>query len=132
MNGKITLITPPDFFENSNLSLLFFNLTNDEQQDISEWFSKNNLDKDVNLYLYTGEQNIEWLLYAINRCDYKYINLEHLDFISSCLYSYILSKSKVYYKCVDKDVSYVLKYINQNNVLNIEEFLKEIFVVVQS
>ena len=39
MNGKITLITPPDFFENDNHSILFVHLNDTDQytMDIVTW-----------------------------------------------------------------------------------------------
>lgn len=131
MNGKITLITPPDFFENSNLSILFFNLTENEQEEISKWFSKKDINQNLNIYLYSNENNLEWLLYALNRCDYKFINLENLNFISHWYSSYILSKSNVYYRCEDINLSSLFKYINQNKVNDINQFLEEMFVVIQ-
>ena len=61
----ITLITPPDIFENENLSLVFMNISDQEQEDASHWLSNNNIDKNINLYYYQGETNIPWLLHAI-------------------------------------------------------------------
>ena len=73
--GKITLITPPDIFENSNTSILLVHLTDEEQDMASAWLGANEVPNDINIYLYNGEDNVTWFLYAMSRCEYKYINL---------------------------------------------------------
>jgi hypothetical protein len=37
MSGKITLITPPDIYENGNHSTLFIHPSDEEQDIISQW-----------------------------------------------------------------------------------------------
>jgi hypothetical protein len=56
MQGKITLITPPDIFENSNESILFMHLTDDEQDRVSKWLGKTTLKDNINIYLYITER----------------------------------------------------------------------------
>ena len=68
MTGKITLITPPDIFENSNTSVLFAHITDEEQDVISRWLGNADFKTDVNFYVYSGEPNAMWFLYAMNRC----------------------------------------------------------------
>ena len=48
MTIKITLITPPDIFENENDSLLIANLTESEQTMASDWLGKFDSNKNFN------------------------------------------------------------------------------------
>jgi hypothetical protein len=127
MNGKITLITPPDIFENSNFSLLFVNLSEDDQTKVSEWFAKSDISENINIYFYDHEIEIAWLFHSMNRCEYKFINLDDATNTTKVLSSYMLSKSNVYYKISDKNNSEIYQYINQNKITNIETFLEKVF-----
>ena len=40
MKNKVTLITPPDIFENSNKSVMVVDLTTQEQDDLSVWLGE--------------------------------------------------------------------------------------------
>lgn len=127
MNGKITLITPPDIWENENLSILLINVQDSEQISISEWLKNLDYEKNINLYFYTGEENTIWLLYALSRSDYTFIDIDHNSFVSNLLLGYILGKNNVFYKTQDNNASAVLSHINQNKTTKIEYFLEEIF-----
>lgn len=127
MSNKITLITPPDFYENGNYSILFIGMTDQDQDLASKWLSKNNNYPDCNFYYYQGETNIEWLLYALNRSDAKYVNLDAGHEIINTLGSYILSKSNTYYMTTDVNLKQLINYINNSYVSNIEQFLEKIF-----
>ena len=50
MSTKITLITPPDFYETGNLSILLAHLTDEEQTAVSDWLGKHDLNENINLY----------------------------------------------------------------------------------
>ena len=126
MQGKLTLITPPDIYENSNLSILFIHLTDDEQDAVSEWLSKNDIPGDVNLYLYNGEPNVQWFLYAMSRCEYKYINIDCVNYITQSLSGYVLGKGNTYYKTSDENIAAVYSHINSGSVTNVEQFLESI------
>jgi hypothetical protein len=56
MQGKVTLITPPDFFHNMNRSILFIDIDTTEQDAISKWLAKNNFKDPINIYYYQGER----------------------------------------------------------------------------
>jgi len=127
MTGKITLITPPDFFENGNLSILLAHTTEEEQKIVSDWFGANDLKENINLYFYNGEPNPAWFLYATNRCDYKYINVDCVNYITQALSGYILSKNNFYYRTDDNDIAEVYEHINTKRIDNITQFLESIF-----
>lgn len=128
MDGKITLITPPDFFENSNLSILFFHLSEEEQDTVSRWLSKADISQDLNLYVYTNETNLSWIFYAINRCEYKYINFDGMNTISQALGSYILAKNNVFYTTKDENLASIYSFINNNRVKQVEQFLEDTLI----
>ena len=121
--NKITLITPPDIFENNNDSILFMHLTDEEQDIVSKWLSEN-LDRDINIYLYSEENNINWLFYALSCSKHKYINVDCVNSITQALCGYILSKNDVHYKTASFQEIY--SYINTKRVDNIEQFLESI------
>lgn len=126
MNGKITLITPPDFYENSNTSILFINITEQEQDTVSQWLGSSGLQQDLNLYVYDEDTNVSWFLYAASRCEYKYINLDHTNYITQALSGHILGKNGVYYLTSDVNLGAVLGHINTNKVDSIDIFLESI------
>lgn len=126
MDGKITLITPPDIFENSNISILLAHLTEEEQDEATAWLSNTSFDQDLNIYFYNGEQNVAWFLYALNRSDYKYINIDSSNYITQALSGYALGKSNTYYSTADANLTQVYSHINSKKVTNVKEFLEGI------
>ena len=124
MNGKITLITPPDIFENGNLSILLVNVSDKDQDAITKWLSESAFEKDVNIYFYAGEPNVPWFFHAIGCCEYKYIDLDGDNYVTKALSGYVLGKCGFSYKTVDENLASVYSYINNNRVLRVEEFLE--------
>lgn len=120
----ITLITPPDIFENENTSILLMNITDQEQEDISLWFSNNNIDKPINLYYYVGEPNIGWLLHAISISKGVYLNCNNDSNVTKWITSYVLGKSNVWYKADDENFVALMSYINQKNIKDVKDFLE--------
>lgn len=126
MQGKITLITPPDIFENSNKSVLFIHITDDEQDTISKWLSTSEFNKDINFYVYSGEPNVPWFLYAMNRCEYKYINIDCVNYITQALSGYALTRNETFYKTLDENLASVYSHISSNRIDRVETFLESI------
>jgi len=126
MSSKITLITPPDFYENSNTSLVLLGLTESDQDQASLWLGNNAKDIDLNLYFYQDENNIPWLFYALNRANATFVNLDADKAIINIMGSYILSKPNVYYTCKDENMKALMSHINNNFVPNVETFLKKV------
>ena len=127
MNNKITLITPPDFFENESFSILFIHLSDDDQAIVSEWLAKADLTEHVNIYFYDHEIDVSWFLHALSRCEYKYIDLNELNYATLALSGYILGKKNTYYKTDNENTSAVYHYINQNRITTIQTFLERTF-----
>ena len=126
MENKLTLITPPDYYENGNTSLMFISMSNEQQDAVSTWLKENDFNTDLNLYTYQGEHNMEWLLYALGRSDYKFINLDSEDPITNIMATYILSRPNVYFATANNDIKTLVSYLNNNCVDNIEAFLERV------
>ena len=125
MTGKITLITPPDIYQNDQESILFIDLDEAEQELVSVWLCKANLS--LNIYFYQGETNIPWLLHALSCSQYKYVNLNNMSPVISYLAGYILSKPGVYYSTSNNNVSELYSHINLNKVEDVITFLERSF-----
>jgi hypothetical protein len=127
MDGKITLITPPDVFENDSHSVLFMHLSDEDQEKVSEWLSKSAIKEHINVYFYDQEIALPWLFHAMGRCNYKYIDLNDANRVTSALSGYILGKKNTFYKINDESLSAVYHYLNQDRITNIESFLEKAF-----
>lgn len=127
MKGKVTLITPPDIYENLNLSLLLINLNEQDQFTCSEYLGKLDNLENLNIYFYLGEPNCEWFFYSLARSQYKYIDIDQLQDIPKFLLGYILARPNVFYHTSDENIAALCQYINQNRVKSIEVFLDYIF-----
>lgn len=126
MANKITLITPPDFYENGNKSILLMGMTEEDMDVASAWLGEQDL-SETNLYVYQNENNMEWLLYAANRADLNFINLDSDSSIITYMASYFLSKPNVFYTTKDANLKALLSYISNSYVSNIKEFLERAF-----
>lgn len=127
MEGKITLITPPDVFENDSYSILFVHLNEEDQEIVSKWLASTDIKQNVNIYFYSGEAELNWFFHAAAISEYKYIDLDSVNTITNVLSGYILGKKNTYYKTNDENVSAVCHYINQNRITKIESFLERAF-----
>lgn len=127
MEGKLTLITPPDIFENESYSLMFVHLSDEDQEKVSQWFANSDIKENINIYFYSGEADLSWFFHALARSEYKYIDLDSLNNVTSTLSGYMLGKRNTYYKTSDENTSAICHYINQNRITDIEKFLQRAF-----
>lgn len=126
MPNKVTLITPPDLFENSNDSIAVIDLTDDEQDNLSLVLGQFEGDFDLNIYFYKGEPEVNWLFHAVNTADHVYLNIDNHSEISHLLASYILSKPNVWYSTKDVNIKSLYSHINQRYVESIQEFIEKV------
>jgi hypothetical protein len=124
MTLKITLITPPDIYQNDNDSLLLLNVTEKEQSNASDWLVQVNSEQHLNVYFYQNETEVPWILHAMAASSYKYINIDGINGITSWLAGYILGKPNTFYYCSDPNVASLYSHINPNRVNNIVDFLE--------
>jgi hypothetical protein len=128
MQGKVTLITPPDFYENENRSILFFHLSENDQDAVSKWLNESKLKENLNLYVYSNETNLPWIFYAFGRSDYKYIDFNEMNSITQALGGYLIGRNNVYYKTNDENLAAIYSHINNNRITRIEEFLERTLI----
>lgn len=126
MTLRITLITAPDIYQNDNHSLLLINPSVQEQDMSSSWLGQSTLDIPLNLYYYSNENNIDWLLFALASADYVYVNIDNCKDQSASLIGYIIGKSKCFYSSNNDSILDTYKKINHNYVNNINDFLESI------
>ena len=126
MTGRITLITPPDIYENSNTSVLFAHISDRDQELVSKWLAEHELENDLNFYIYNGESEVPWFFWAVGCCQYKYIDLDGVNDISKLLSGYVLSKPGFFYKTEDENIAAVMSHINNNRISSIEKFLERL------
>ncbi len=124
MSLKITLITPPDIFQNDTDSLLLINLNEEEQNTATAWLGEFNSDKQLNVYFYQGETDLPWFLHAMAVSKYKYINIDTTNPITDLLMGYIIGKANVFYKTQDQNIAAVYNYINANRVAGVVTFFE--------
>ena len=129
MEGKITLITPPDFFENESKSVLFMHLSDSDQEAVSKWLAGATLNENINIYFYDHEIEIPWLLHALARCEYKFVDLNNASYSTDVLTGHLLSKRDTFYKIDDENISSVCHYLNQNRISTVQTFLEKAFDV---
>jgi len=125
MPAKITLITPPDIFQNDQKSVLFIDLNETDQEQITQWL-KEDTDDSFNIYFYSGEPNVPWLLHSLSCSDYKLVNVNNMSAITSYLIGYILSKPNVYYMTNDNNVAELYSHINLSRVDSMTDFLERV------
>lgn len=125
MTAKVTLITPPDIYQNDQESVLFIDLTDIEQDLVSTWLGK--AEVSLNIYFYQGEPNVPWLLHSLASSEYKYINLNNMSPVITYMAGYILSKPGVCYTTNDATVAELYSHINLNRVGDVIAFLEKAF-----
>lgn len=126
MTPRVTLITPPDIYQNNNISLMFIDITDDEQNASSKWLGQLNSEIAINIYFFQGETNAPWIFHSLAASKYKYLNLNNASVVTQHLAGYILSKQDVYYTTDNDHVAALYSHINCNRVTGITDFLERV------
>lgn len=126
MKAKVTFITPPDIFENLNISILLMNPSDKDQDAASIWLSENLQDININIYYFQGEPEIPWLLHALNVSHCVYFNLDNLPDVSTVMMSYVLGKPNVFYTTTNPHIKSIASYINNQSVESITNFFERV------
>ena len=124
MSLTITLITPPDIFENDSPSLFLINLSEAEQDEATKWMAACKREIDLNIYFIQKEPNVVWFFHAMASSSHKYINLDNAAPMIDMLAGYVLGKPNTFYSTTDKNKQAVYGHINQNRVSEVKEFLE--------
>jgi hypothetical protein len=129
MTGKITLISPPDVYVNRGFSIILINTTEAEQELISDWFSSHNLSKEISIYFYNNEQNIQWLITAFNMAHCRYVNVDNSTDQSNVLLSYMLSGDNCYYSTANNNTHEIFRLLNTSKLESVTEFLEKVIPI---
>jgi len=116
MNNKINLITPPDKLFNSVSNFLLIKPSTTIKIEFQKMLAQ--VDEEVNVYLYEGEQNIEWLLEIIHRADICIIDIDNCDSMTKMFVSYMLALPGVFYFTNDETTPYGL--LNKNRIYDLK------------
>jgi hypothetical protein len=124
MTIKITLVTPPDIYQNDNEGIFLANLSEDEQTAATQWLSKFETEQDINIYFYQGEVEVPWFLHSMAASKYKYIELDTKIDVGLLLAGYLLGKPNTFYASKNPNILAVYNHINQNQVRGVVEFFE--------
>lgn len=117
---SLRLITSPDFvYEYKNNCLLVCPSSESKQQIQSALES---IDVDIDIYLYTHESDVEWLIKVIRMVDNIFIDIDNCDSIARDLTSYMLGFSKTYWLTKGENISYTI--INKNRLYDAKSFIE--------
>ncbi len=133
MTGKITLISPPDVYVNKSHSIILVNTTDEEEAEITDWFSKHSLEKEISIYFYNGTNNLQWLVTAFSIAKHRYVNVENthkspLD-NSHFLISYLLSCDNCQYTLKDDNLFEIYRLLNTSRIASVTEFLDRVIPI---
>lgn len=129
MSAKITLISPPDVYVNRGFSIILVNTTDEEQELISNWFGANNLSKEISIYFYNNERNVQWLVTAFNMAHYRYVNVDNSVDQSNVLLSYLLSAENCYYSTVNPNAAEIFSLLNTSKLDSVTDFLDKVIPI---
>ena len=124
MSLTITLVTPPDIFENDSPSIFLINISDSEQDEATKWLADCKREIDLNIYFIQKEPNVVWFFHAMASSSHKYINLDNAAPMIDMLAGYVLGKTNTFYSTSDKNKQAVYSHINQNRLSSVKDFLE--------
>lgn len=116
---KMNLITAPDTLQNELTSVLLINPTEQDKSDFNT--VAKNFTESINLYLYDGSDNVEWLIDVVKSVDHVFINLDNSKDVI-WLFGWILNFSKTFYLTTMDHMPY--NKININKVYDIKTMVE--------
>jgi hypothetical protein len=133
MTGKITLISPPDVYVNKSFSIILVNTTDEEEAKITDWFSEQDLHKEVSIYFYNGNNNLQWLVTAFAISKFRYVNVDNTHNLeadnSKFLLSHMLSSDNCYYTLTDNNMFEIYRLLNTSKIDSVTDFLDRVIPI---
>ena len=105
------MITDPDDVEYDALRIVAVDLAPDQSHSLSEVLKTIQIDKDINLYVYSNSDDIAWLIDKSIKADYIFANPQSDD---QHLVGYIASKRQSHFFGETK----ITKALNKKSVLS--------------
>lgn len=121
-NNTITLITPPDKYYGSDITILLACCSMDMQKELILSLEHINLDFSLCIYDSVTDRNIDWLLDTAQKSSIIVIDLR-FNQLDVLFYGWMLNKSNCYYFC-DDAVADNIDLFNKNRIKNILEPLQ--------
>jgi hypothetical protein len=121
--GKITLITPPDRFFNSNLSYLLVKPGNHVKEQFQTILSRSM--EDLNVFIFDNDDiDIGWMLSVSHQVDCIIIDVDNCDPITHKFVTFMLSHPNAYYMTKDETTPYQL--LSKNRIYNLDWIVEQI------
>lgn len=117
---SLRLITSPDFVYEYTKNCLLVCPSSESRQQIQSALELINLDIDI--YLYTPESDVDWLVKAVRMVDTVFIDVDNCDSIAKDLTSYMLGFKKTYWLTKGENISYTI--INKNRLYDAKSFIE--------
>lgn len=117
---SLRLITSPDFVYEYTRNCLLVCPSEESRSQIQS--ALESIDLDIDIYLYTPESDIDWLLKVIRMVDKVFIDIDNCDPIARDLTSYMLGFSKTYWLTKAENISYTI--INKNRLYDAKSFIE--------
>jgi hypothetical protein len=121
MQNNIKIITPPDLIFDQTESMLLV-CPNVELKKSLEGYLATHEDA-VNIYLFSNETDIKWLLITAKMSDVVIIDIDNCGSNVSHFLSYLLTLPNTYYKSEHETVEWRL--LNQNKFYDFPNIKKE-------
>ena len=117
MSSKIFVITDPDDVEYDALRIVAVDLAPKQSYSLSEVLKTIQIDKDINLYVYSNSDDVAWLIDKSNKADYIFANPQSDD---QQIVGYIASKRQSHFFGETK----ITKALNKRSVLSQEHIVE--------
>lgn len=114
--SDITLITPPDKIFNQSNSILLIYPSDESKQAIQSFLAESN--KHFNVFLYTEESNIDWLLSVHKFCERTFLELDNLPPELAKLVSYFISFNSTFWLTKGEHLYY--NKLSANRIYNFD------------
>jgi hypothetical protein len=121
MQNSIKIITPPDLIFDQTESMLLVCPSTELKRSLEEYLATH--EDAVNIYLFSDETDIKWLLITAKMTDVVIIDIDNCGSNVSHFLSYLLTLPNTYYKCEHETVEWRL--LNQNRFYDFPNIKKE-------
>jgi hypothetical protein len=121
MQNSIKIITPPDLVFDQTESMLLVCPSTELKKALEEHLTTR--EEAVNIYLFTNEMDIKWLLTTAKMSDVIIIDIDNCGANVSHFLGYLLTLHNTYYKCEHMQVQWNL--LNQNRFFDFPNIKKD-------